>query len=898
MINIRNLIDWLPFYYKANDTYKDSDGKGLLEKFLEVCGNYFTDNIKSEIDSSLDILDPKTTAQYYLKLLWEMMGQMPFARTTGIAPVKLTEKQQRDIIRYTNTLLKIRGTKQFFEIMFRLYNNSQNNLTLASVVADSPGWDKDVRDNTVINKPYYDYDSMDDDNVRMDEYYRMKQCIKVTFTITGTFASDTEKQSIAAFIRRFVPYFVDPVIKVNGTELKEKLKLKLFRYDEATSTWPEALAATLLTDSTAEYEFLVLVVDESGTEVPDATFESWINSGSKTVRTSGYTFTVSGLSAGSTKDTYHFKFEDQTIEHEVSKKVALAKTYAITTPVIISDNKKITEANPTVTVKVKATETIGTIVKAVSVTCVETGVIKSPDSEGFCYFTLDEAKEYHFAVTVSYTTQSNITIEEVKEEELAYDITVKGLSPKADTSFSKSSVEVAQGGQTSRFQVKIKCNNMPSVTTKSGEAWDKDKLAITLPAEVKANLSDVEWNKIKDLYNQAVATVIGSPASKLYPGSTYVPPAYGTYTLKPVNAKQANELNAIVTKILVSINWQLSLYTGSNNMEITDDNGITFGVQAVSTGTPIGNEDSDNLLKSMVFKLPDGSEKILKYSDTKVTATGITIQWEDKSKLKAKVTTTVPGRYSVKMETPVTNEISINVALNKPSQVATATGIKISPEDDKVSAGWDATPENPKNADRVFTLSETNDKAEFKIVGCDDSGNGVALNGTLACSNGKYYELDKVYTFEEPGEYLFTLEDSPTFKVKLTIQDWESTINLTVTPSTGVIKDGSASTKLGITSNKPGDTLMIKEVSSGDIYKDGDTFSANLVGKYEFIPVVNGTDRPTDSAGNSLKKEFNVTDPSAVTVTPISLEWDAENTSIKEFTIDTGDNTEWVITQV
>ena len=44
MIDLKKLIDFLPFEYKDQDTYK-VDGKGILERFLEICGSYFQDNI-------------------------------------------------------------------------------------------------------------------------------------------------------------------------------------------------------------------------------------------------------------------------------------------------------------------------------------------------------------------------------------------------------------------------------------------------------------------------------------------------------------------------------------------------------------------------------------------------------------------------------------------------------------------------------------------------------------------------------------------------------------------------------------------------------------------------------------------------------------------------------------
>ena len=44
MTNLKNLIDFLPFEFKEQDTYK-VDGKGILERFLEICGNYFQEDI-------------------------------------------------------------------------------------------------------------------------------------------------------------------------------------------------------------------------------------------------------------------------------------------------------------------------------------------------------------------------------------------------------------------------------------------------------------------------------------------------------------------------------------------------------------------------------------------------------------------------------------------------------------------------------------------------------------------------------------------------------------------------------------------------------------------------------------------------------------------------------------
>ena len=93
---------------------------------------------------------------------------------------------------------------------------------------------------------------------------------------------------------------------------------------------------------------------------------------------------------------------------------------------------------------------------------------------------------------------------------------------------------------------------------------------------------------------------------------------------------------------------------------------------------------------------------------------------------------------------------------------------------------------------------------------------------------------------------------------------------------------------------------MIKELVTGDIYKDGDTFTAYSVTPddkpYTFVPVVNGNVVETNPDGTPTKKTFKVIDPSAITVEPIKLEWDAEDLTPKTLTIIPGDeSTEWVI---
>ena len=78
MIDFKNLIDMLPYYFKDSDTYK-VDGKGILQRFLDICGDYFGNEIYSDTTKLLEIQDLDKTPDMYLKYFWELLGQMPFA---------------------------------------------------------------------------------------------------------------------------------------------------------------------------------------------------------------------------------------------------------------------------------------------------------------------------------------------------------------------------------------------------------------------------------------------------------------------------------------------------------------------------------------------------------------------------------------------------------------------------------------------------------------------------------------------------------------------------------------------------------------------------------------------------------------------------------------------------
>lgn len=930
MIDIKHLIDYLPFYYKERDTYKDGNGQGILEKLLEICGTYFQDNIKAEIDNSLDILDLSSASEYYLGLLWEMLGQMPFARVgRNPGPLSLSIEQQRNLIRYTNTLLKIRGTEKFFKVMFGIFNNESNNLGI-TIASDDQGWEKDLRETTVINYPYFDTDSFDDDNIRMDEYYRMKQCINVTFNITGKI-EDQDKPALKAFIERFVPYFVHPVVVIDGESTEETYTMKLFKYDKLNYRWEEAGDSTTV-QGDIDLMFKVEIYDIFGNEVYKE-FESWLEGGTKTLRTSPYTFIVSGMI--NNEDIYHFKLDNEEITHIINKLVVAVPTYTITTPEIISENQKIEREHPSVTVRVKATKIFHGISMPVNVINKTTNQIELAGDDGYATFVITKSGIYKFSPSPSYMKESFIIIEEEEDAiiEDAYNVFVRRiLSPSVNPGTWKkvSTAILDEMFSSAYFQVKLVFNHVPSGLIYKGAPLTADILSLISEPQAKMGMSAEDFAQVQPIIQKAVAVPADIPSISLQSGQIWTVPNNGSYPIRPKYGSQDDSLWAVVTRVVNRLTWDVKLLDDSgevvNHEELDITNYITSveaTVQITQTSTPLlGNEDSDNSLKIFTILTADGTTLNLEYEDTKVDVSNFSIEWLDKSGTggvyKVKFTSNIPGTFSFKMQSGNSSMASITVNDGRVPDYSEdeVTGILILPVN---SNGWvPTTSEDLIELNRIYQLSKTDTEAKFRIVPAYRNTDGtIKIYDTYAdqfgyfiLPDGSEVELGTELTLSEVGTYTYKCELEPAdedegiparySEVTLEIKDWQSTVNLEVTPSTGALRNGQATATLRVSSNKPTDTLLIKELVTGDTYKDEDTFTAHSVTQddkpYTFVPVVNGNVVETNPDGSSTKKTFKVIDPTAITVNPIKLEWGADELTPKTITVIPGDeSTEWVV---
>lgn len=136
--NVKDFIfSRLPGYFREYDTYKDSEGKGILERFIEVCSEYFDEEVISEIDNLSYLQDIDKTSPIFLNYLWEFLGYIPYAYgviTTGESYSKenldkwLKQSLRgnlpvdtRRLLKYAISLYKIRCTKGFYDILGRFY---------------------------------------------------------------------------------------------------------------------------------------------------------------------------------------------------------------------------------------------------------------------------------------------------------------------------------------------------------------------------------------------------------------------------------------------------------------------------------------------------------------------------------------------------------------------------------------------------------------------------------------------------------------------------------------------------------------------------------------------------------------------------------------------------------
>lgn len=257
MINLKNLILLLPDYFKKNDTYKDQEGRGILERFLSICGDYFGNTISPQIDNILDIIDidfdtsslpdddvRKKYEHVFLNNLWEFLGEIPYGYSALYNNISTSDPwitnastipraDCRRLLKYTLSLYKIRGTLDFYNILLRFYDLSCKVLDPSGIEGSPNGFSnriyadrngtsfrdrrgiyfKELGSNLDDNMLRYDTNvSYDISDYTYDSSVDCLGCTQVYITVgTGDKTlNDTEKESVLLLLNRFRPVNVIP----------------------------------------------------------------------------------------------------------------------------------------------------------------------------------------------------------------------------------------------------------------------------------------------------------------------------------------------------------------------------------------------------------------------------------------------------------------------------------------------------------------------------------------------------------------------------------------------------------------------------------------------------------------------------------------------------------------
>ena len=101
---------FLPPYFKMNDTYKDAQGQGLLERYLSAFDPEVLLETFPNINKYLDIIDVRTCAPKFLTHISDVLGNPP--------DIFDDEDKYRNLLAYIVSVYKIKGSIESYELFF------------------------------------------------------------------------------------------------------------------------------------------------------------------------------------------------------------------------------------------------------------------------------------------------------------------------------------------------------------------------------------------------------------------------------------------------------------------------------------------------------------------------------------------------------------------------------------------------------------------------------------------------------------------------------------------------------------------------------------------------------------------------------------------------------------
>lgn len=121
------LFGKLPYYFKGNDTYKDGNDEGLLERYLEVFCAEVDAEVSPPIDDLLSIVDAEALSGLSIDNPMEFLNVISDVFTNP--PDIGTENQYIVLLRHIVWILRTRGTVRSLELFLAIFGYAISSLT-------------------------------------------------------------------------------------------------------------------------------------------------------------------------------------------------------------------------------------------------------------------------------------------------------------------------------------------------------------------------------------------------------------------------------------------------------------------------------------------------------------------------------------------------------------------------------------------------------------------------------------------------------------------------------------------------------------------------------------------------------------------------------------------------
>lgn len=174
-----NIFGYFGRHAKRNDTYKDTDGKGIWERYNEAIGEDFDENNGALINNFMDnLLNPFTAEAKFIPYLEGMFG--------NLVKIYDTIEFRRKVLSFATRILAIKGTPRSYVMLLKMAG-----FTSVAYAEDFSG-------------SGFDSPVTLDDPERVFDAGVCPTCSSYTLTLTGAMPMDAELKGVISNIINFV----------------------------------------------------------------------------------------------------------------------------------------------------------------------------------------------------------------------------------------------------------------------------------------------------------------------------------------------------------------------------------------------------------------------------------------------------------------------------------------------------------------------------------------------------------------------------------------------------------------------------------------------------------------------------------------------------------------------